>query len=331
MIKKIFILISFVKDLFIARYNINHSGSQQSYFLMRFLYRISNGLLLNFIGKIIKVPSDPQFFKQSFKVLDQINQETVSNLKYELLKLNVSTNEKYNQNKPIKFVEKSNFIAIDYDYYKKFNAVRLNFDNKDLLSNKTISKFIIESNFSEKIDKIVGVKTSLIAADCWITLPVPEVKENYELMTKYQDTQMWHRDVDHLRDLKVFIYLNDVLDDKDGPFEIIQGTNCHDKFDQKNYIDKIKFRISNNYTKRYYQNKIKSIYGKEGTAFLADTRAFHRGNVIIGQKYRIVLMLYYSTHLFGKEKKISLEKNFESYSLWKNQVEQNKYLSLFNG
>ena len=43
-------------------------------------------------------------------------------------------------------------------------------------------------------------------------------------MTKHQETQMWHRDVDHLRDLKVFVYLNDVLDKQDGPFEIIEGT-----------------------------------------------------------------------------------------------------------
>ena len=98
--------------------------------------------------------------------------------------------------------------------------------------------------------------------------------------------------------------LNDVLDLEDGPFEIIEGTNCIDNFDEKNYIDKIKFRISNSYTEKNYKNSIKTVYGKEGTIFLADTRAFHRGNVIIKDSHRIVLMLYYSTHLFGKEKKI---------------------------
>ena len=289
---------------------------------MRFLYRISNGLLLNFIEKIIKVPSDPRFFKKSFKVLDQINQEIVSNLKYELLKLNVSTNEQYNQNKPIKFIEKSNKIEIDYDYYKKFNAVRLNFDNKDLLSNKTISKFIIESNFSEKIDKIVGVKTSLIAADCWITLPVPEVKENYELMTKYQDTQMWHRDVDNLRDIKHMIYLTDVLDETSGSFDIVKNTHFFSWFNPFNYFNKIKFRVKNDFVEKKYSDKIFSFLGKAGTNFLVDTRALHRGKIITKQKhFRIVLQLYLSNHFFGKDKKQILYKKYNSYEILKD----NKY------
>ncbi len=297
---------------------------------MRYLFKISNGKLLNFLGKIVKASSNPFLFNKSYKILNFIDKETVTKLKDELLKLNISTNEKYNQNQPIKFINKFENSEIDYEYYKKFNAVRLNFDNKDILSNKTISEFIINRNFSETIDKIVGAKTYLIATDAWITLPVPRVNDNYEEMTKHQETQMWHRDVDHLRDLKVFVYLNDVLDKQDGPFEIIEGTNCPDNFENKNYIDKIKFRISNNFTKKNYEDKIRSIYGKEGTTFLADTRAFHRGSVIIDKRYRIVLMFYYSTHLFGKEKKITLEKNFESYNLWKNQIRQNKYLSLFN-
>ncbi len=330
MINKIFIFINFIKDLVLARNDKNYSGSEKSYYVMRYLFKISNGSLLNFISKIIKAPSNPYIFKKSYETLNFVEKGTVNQLKNELLKLNISTNEKYNQNQPIKFIDKFESREIDYEYYKKFNAVRLNFENKDLLSNKIISEFIINSNFSETIDKIIGAKTYLIAADAWITLPVPTVSDNYEEMTKHQETQMWHRDVDHLRDLKVFVYLNDVLDKQDGPFEIIEGTNCPDNFENKNYIDKIKFRISNNFTKKNYKDKIKPIYGKEGTTFLADTRAFHRGSVIIKKSYRIVLMLYYSTHLFGKEKKITLDKNFESYDLWKNQIRQNKYLSLFS-
>ena len=330
MIEKFLILITFIKDLIKARYNKNFSGSQKSYYMMRYLFKISNGSLLNYLSKLVKAPSNPNFFKKSYKILDNIDKETVKNIREELLSLNISTNEIYNQNKPIKFINNLNYNNIDYDYYKKFNAVRLNFKNKDLLSNKTITEFIINSNFSETIDRVIGAKTYLIAADAWITLPIPELKDNYEEMTKHQETQMWHRDVDHLRDLKLFVYLNDVLDLEDGPFEIIEGTNCIDNFDEKNYIDKIKFRISNSYTEKNYKNSIKTVYGKEGTIFLADTRAFHRGNVIIKDSHRIVLMLYYSTHLFGKEKKIFLDKNFESYNLWKNQIEQKKYLSLFN-
>ena len=48
------------------------------------------------------------------------------------------------------------------------------------------------------------------------------------------------------------------------------------------------------------------------------------------KKHRIILMLYYTTHLFGNNKKIDLERNFESYEIWSNQIKKNKYISLFN-
>lgn len=329
LIKKIFIPIIFLIDLLKARYDRNYSGSEKSFFLMRFLYRISNGLILEFIGKIIKSSSDPLFFKKTYEILNNIDEKDIQILKDEILNLKVSTNEKYNQNKDIIYNIKSSKAEIDYDYYKKFNAVRLNFNQKDLLSSKVISEFIIKSNFSKIIDKIIGAKTCLISVDSWITLPIPEIKENYEEMTKYQDTQMFHRDVDHLRDIKLFIYLNDVLDYSDGPFQIIQGTNGTDNFNQKNYIDKVKFRISNHFAKKNYENNIKTFYGKKGTAFIADTRAFHRGSVITKLSHRTILALYYSTHSFGKNKKITLDKNFKTYDMWKQQIKQNKYMSLF--
>ncbi len=297
---------------------------------MRYLYKISDGKLLDYLGVIIKTPSKPDLFNQSYEILNEIDEQKVNDINNELLKLNISTNEEYNQNKPIRFTEISGKQEIDYNFYKRFNAVRLNFNIKDILSNKSISEFIIQNDFSSKIEKLIGAKTYLAGIESWITLPVPEIKKNYEEMTKYQETQRWHRDVDHLRDLKIFIYLNDVLEEDDGPFEIIQGSNCTEGFNQRNYIDKIKFRISNEFAIKKYKNCVKTIYGKKGTTFLADTRAFHRGKIIMKKKYRIILMLYYTTHLFGNNKKIDLERNFESYEIWSNQIKKNKYISLFN-
>ena len=120
---------------------------------------ISNGLILEFIGKIIKSSSDPLFFKKTYEILNNIDEKDIQILKDEILNLKVSTNEKYNQNKDIIYNIKSSKAEIDYDYYKKFNAVRLNFNQKDLLSSKVISEFIIKSNFSKIIDKIILKET----------------------------------------------------------------------------------------------------------------------------------------------------------------------------
>ena len=81
--------------------------------------------------------------------------------------------------------------------------------------------------------------------------------------------------------MKVFIYLTDVITDEDGPFEIVEGTNFFNFFNPKNYIDKIKFRVSNKFITLNYKNRIKSFFGKEGTTFLTNTRAFHRGKPIL--------------------------------------------------
>ena len=320
----------FLKDLFEARKNIFHSGKISSYYILRFLYYISDGLFLSFIARLIKTPHNPRKFKNSYQYLKNIDNIEVKKIKEEILKMNIYTNEKHIQNKPINFVDNFSSSSINYDFYKQNNVVRLNFSRYDLLSNKIISNFIIQNDYSKTIENIIGAPTFLTAVDSWISLSVPKIDENYESMTKFEETQRWHRDVDNLRDLKVFIYLTDVITDEDGPFEIVEGTNFFNFFNPKNYIDKIKFRVSNKFITLNYKNRIKSFFGKEGTTFLADTRAFHRGKPIQKNKYRFVFQFYYSTHLFGNNKKIDLNKNFDSYEMWEHQLKQNKFNSLFN-
>ena len=323
------IIFCFIKDLNKARKDNLYSGHKSSYYMMRYLYYLSDGLLLIILSIIIKVFSLPSKFLKSYEFLNPINKRTADDIKNEIFKLNVFTNKKSHQNIPLMFNNEENYKKIDFGYYKKNNLVRLNFSRQDLLSNKIISQFIINNDFSKKIEKIIGNKVYLLTVDAWITLPVPKFKNEYELMTVHEDTQNWHRDVDNLRDLKVMIYLNDVISENDGPFQIIEGTNAFNYFNFFNYIDKIKFRVSNKYVLQKYTDKLMTFTGKKGTCFLVDTRALHRGKPIKKEKYRIVLQLYYSTHLFGKDKKILLDKRFDSYELWKDQISNNKFNSLF--
>lgn len=325
-LKKIF---CFIKDLYKGRKDNLYSGHQSSYYIMRYLYYLSDGLLLIILSIILKVFSLPSKFSKSYQFLNQINEKTTDDIKNEIFKMNVFTNKKSYQSIPLMLKNEENYKTLDFDHYKQNNLVRLNFNRQDLLSNKLISEFIIKNDFSKTIEELIGNKVFLLTVDAWITLPVIKFESEYEMMTVHEDTQNWHRDVDNLRDLKVMIYLNDVLSENDGPFELIEGTNSFDYFNFFNYIDKIKFRVSNKYVFKKYANKLMTFIGKKGTCFLVDTRALHRGKPIIKQKYRIVLQLYYSTHLFGKDKKILLDKKFESYELWKNQILNNKFNSLF--
>jgi hypothetical protein len=328
-VKKIKILSRFIKDISIAKKNVRYSGYKSSYFLLRFFYFISNGLLLTLIEKIIKTPIKVNKFKDGIKFEEKIEKKKIEQIKKEIFKLDIISNIETHRDIPIKFNNFKN--DFDYEYYKNNKVVRLSFKREQLIANKEISKFILDNDFSKIISNLIGQEVFLQAIDSWITLPIPEVKDVYEEMTKYEDTQNWHRDVDNLRDLKVFIYFSDTMNIQDGPFEIIKNTNMFHFFNPLRYYDKIKLRVKNNFVQKKFKNQIVTIKGEAGTVFIADTRALHRGRPILKEnRYRMVFQLYYSTHAFGKDNKIELKENYESYSLWQDYLEKNKHIALFD-
>jgi len=100
-------------------------------------------------------------------------------------------------------------------------------------------------------------------------------------------TQLWHRDMDTLNQLKFFVYLTDVGYDT-GPHSLIPGS--HDiefrtKKDQKHNDDEMSLLID-----RYGK---KDFLGPSGTNFLENNFAFHRGNTVRNEP-RLLLEVIYS-------------------------------------
>ncbi len=199
--------------------------------------------------------------------------------------------------------------------------------------NKNFIKYIEKYNFNELLNNYFNCKLYLQRIDSWITLPVPKIMDDYELMTKYDDTQQWHRDVDKLRDIKVFIYLSDVINENDGPFQIVTNSNQSIWFNPYNYSNPIKFRVKNDLIQKNYKKDIHTFCGSKGTVFAADTRGFHRGKTIQEKNnFRFVLQLYYSIHSIGKNSQIMLNSNFDSYLNWQKELKKESNLAngLFN-
>jgi hypothetical protein len=312
--KIIKIIVIFIKDLLKARKNPTYTGTGSSYQLMRLLFLISDGLVLNFISKFLKKKNNPKFFNNSYKIMPHIKLDEINEIKEEILKMKISLHK--NETTTIKFDINNN---IDFDYYKNEKIVRLNILSKDIISNHKVISFLIKNINFDTLKKIIGSDLYLVGVNCWITLPVPNIKENYEQSAIYEDTQIWHRDVDNLRDIKHMIYLTDVLDETSGSFEIVKNTHFFSWFNPFNYFNKFKFRVRDDFVKKKYFHRIFSFLGQAGTNFLVDTRALHRGKIITKQKhFRIVLQLYLSNHFFGNNKKILLDKKFDSYELLKN-------------
>ena len=101
--------------------------------------------------------------------------------------------------------------------------MRLDINPQDLISSIKISKFILKQCWIDEVKKILGCKPYIVGIGAWITLPPPTEIYSYDEIGKFVSSQMWHRDCDNLRDIKVMTYLTDVKEKDDGPFEFIEN------------------------------------------------------------------------------------------------------------
>ncbi len=314
--KTILYIKEFIKDLINAKKNKYYSGSEKTYQILRFLYLISHGYFLKIIeffllGAISK--------NKSFITFEKIPSNEINFLKEEIMKNKIFISQN-DQGHNLKYLTDG---SIDFKYYSKINATRLMFSSKDLIASKKVFEFVEKYNFNELLNNYFNCKLYLQKIDSWITLPVPKDIDDYELMTKYDDTQQWHRDVDKLKDVKVFIYLSDVNTDDDGPFQLVINSNKTIWFNPYNYSNRIKFRVKNYLIQKNHNKDIHTFYGSKGTVFAADTRAFHRGKAIREKNnFRFIFQLYYSIHSIGKKSQVMLDPNFESYPNWQKELKK---------
>jgi hypothetical protein len=332
-------IILFFSDLRVAKINHFYTGEKSSYGIIRFLYFISDGLLLKFLESWLfkKNPISLIFHsKPTFKNLPKVNDKSVNDIKKQLFKMRVFTKNK--QQSSLRFLNRNfqDLNSLDFDFYKKDNVVRLDFDNNQIIQNKFIVNFI-NTFLNKKLIKIIkefsGFDPLLLGVNSWLTLPIPnenKIKklsnDNYDIMTNYYDAQQWHRDCDNFQDIKIFIYLSNVNSEDDGCFQIINGTNNFSFFSPFKYKRLSSLRISQNIAIDNFAKKIYSFYGTKGKNFLANTRALHRGLAINKSRARLMLELYFSNHLLGKNRKLDLKKNHSSYKLWNKMINENPKL-----
>jgi len=294
---------------------------------MRFFFLISDGIILYLLSKFlikskIKYPKD---FKYGYRHFNAINSHQSRILLNEIFNMRINNKciqgEYLKKNLNYKFNKK-----IDFQYYKNHNLMRLDILGEDLLRNTNIVRFATNEKFLEIINNILGSEPYLLGIDCWITLPPPKAIDNYDEVKTLVSSQMWHRDCDNLRDIKIMTYLTDVNNENQGPFEIVLDTHKFNFFNPLRYQLGSGMRCSDNYIQKKYKEKIYTFLGKSGSTFIVDTRGLHRGKTIKESGYyRVVLQLLFSNHSFGLPRKnLKLKKSWESYDLWV-KVLEDKY------
>ena len=268
------LILIFFSDLSKAKKNIFFRNSDKSYKVMRFLYFISDGLILNFISIFLKLNTNlPSKFKLGYLKYGQCDEKDANDIRDEILKMRLSNKEV--KEKKLKI---NNNNQIDFEYYSSKSLMRLDINPQDLISSIKISKFILKQCWIDEVKKILGCKPYIVGIGAWITLPPPTEIYSYDEIGKFVSSQMWHRDCDNLRDIKVMTYLTDVKEKDDGPFEFIENSHYFNFFNPFRYsMGSSGMRVNNNYIQKKYHKNIRSFYGSSGSSFIFDTRGLHRG------------------------------------------------------
>ena len=134
-------------------------------------------------------------------------------------------------------------------------------------------------------------------------------------------TQSFHRDIDTLNSLKLFVYLTEV-DSDSGPHVYIKGSH-----NSSYRTSKGKQHDDNELKKKFKNTDIVSFEGKSGYSFIADTFGFHKG-LPPSSKNRLVLQVIYTLKRtpFGPKKPFVEKEDARKLSSYKYSSYVNKHI-----
>ena len=200
------------------------------------------------------------------------------------------------------------------NYYSKTKCEELELEIDRLISNYSHNLKIEESSndfrlngadrISEEIknfknDKFLNAICNLFLekpAEAFFVLAAKiESKEN-----KLGSGGNWHRDINFPNQFKAMMYLTDV-DEKNGPFEYITGTNKWFSlidgiinFGTKDNQNRLNSIVVNKFIQNYKYNKV-TFHAKNGTLILFNSFGIHRGAPLESSHRYAITNYYYPT------------------------------------
>jgi hypothetical protein len=155
----------------------------------------------------------------------------------------------------------------------------------ELSKNDPILKVALDTKLLEIVSSYLGVWPQLYSVSAWL---------NYPTEDEAKTSQLWHRDPEDMKLIKVFIYL-DKVDESTGPFSYIPDTHPFGSAAGKAALYEKKKRVLDNELAEVYPSSTwMSCVGPANTMILADTVGYHRGGKpSVGQ--RILISLTYTS------------------------------------
>jgi hypothetical protein len=158
-------------------------------------------------------------------------------------------------------------------------------------------KVALDTKLLEIVASYLELWPSLYSIGAWL---------NYSIGEPPTSSQLWHRDPEDLKIIKVFIYLVDV-DEQRGPFCYIPGTQSFGKYANLVPAHKHSMRITDEEmaTAMGPEHWLKCT-GPVGTMILADTVGFHRGGYV-KDGHRVLITFTYTSGIPLKPRKAQVK------------------------
>jgi hypothetical protein len=165
------------------------------------------------------------------------------------------------------------------------------FDVQDLVNNPDIQELIMDP-------VLINIAREYLDCEPIFDFPAMWWSAGFKEEASSDAAQLYHFDMDRIKWLKVFIYLNEV-NHENGPHCFISGShkigNKPDSILARGYV-----RVTDEELRKFYPEvNFKELPGKAGSVFVGDTMCWHKGKPLRIGKNRLMLEFEYSSCSFG--------------------------------
>ena len=164
-------------------------------------------------------------------------------------------------------------------------------NQNDIYKIPEVQKIAFDENLLNIIGGFLGSDPILCSTTSWWSKSHSSHRSNLS-----GNAQLFHQDVDYLKFIKVFIYLNDI-EEKNGPHQYVKGSakTAEDKLGEEYRTSS---RVEDDRVKEIFgEENIKTFTGKKGTIIIEDTLGLHKGTSV-KEGSRLLVQLVYTNSLY---------------------------------
>ena len=169
-------------------------------------------------------------------------------------------------------------------------SIIYDFAPHDLINSEAVQELMADRSINALAEAYLNAKPVLDTVNMWWTTA-------YSSKPDRAAAQLYHFDMDHIRWVKIFIYLTDMTTEA-GPHCFVAGTHRSGTIPQR-FLSQGYARLSDSdIAASFPARDVIEFLGKRGTIIVEDTRGLHKGKPAL-RGDRLMFELEFSNSLFG--------------------------------